>query len=193
MQKHFYAMMSRMKNIFRWGLMRNTRLENLCEHSLEVAQIAHALAIINNKRFSGHADPNFTAVAAMYHDTGEIITGDMPTPIKYYNRQIREAYKQIEITAQNQLTEMLPDDFKADFYLIYNPDPLTKKLVKAADKLSALIKCIEEVRGGNREFEKAKESTLQALKNLDCPEADEFMAQFIPSFELTLDEQRQIH
>lgn len=192
MQNHFYAVMSRMKNIFRWGLMRNTRQENLSEHSLEVAQIAHALALINRKRFGGNADPNFVAVVAMYHDSSEIITGDMPTPIKYYNDEIKSAYKQIEATAQKQLTEMLPDDFKADFKSIYNPDELTHRLVKAADKLSALIKCTEELNMGNREFEVAEETISQSIESMKCPEAEVFLCEFIPSFSLSLDEQREI-
>ena len=140
MPNHFYAIMSRMKNIFRWGLMRNTRQENLSEHSLEVAQIAHALALINRNRLRGNADPNFVSVVALFHDSSEIITGDMPTPIKYYNEDIKSAYKKIEETAEIQLTEMLPEDFRADFHKIYNPDPETRRLVKAADKISALIK-----------------------------------------------------
>lgn len=192
MQNHFYAMMSRMKNIYRWGLMRNTRKENLSEHSLEVAQIAHALAIINRNRFGGEADPNFVATAAMYHDTSEILTGDMPTPIKYYNDEIKAAYKQIEATAQKQLTEMLPEDFKNDFQPIYNPDPLTERLIKAADKLSALIKCMEELNMGNREFETAKNSIYDAIQTMACPEAEVFLCEFIPSFTLSLDEQREI-
>lgn len=192
MQNHFYAMMSRMKNIYRWGLMRNTRKENLSEHSLEVAQIAHALALINRNRFSGTANPEFVATAAMYHDTSEIITGDMPTPIKYYNDEIKAAYKQIEATAQKQLTEMLPDDFKKDFEPIYNPDPLSKRLIKAADKLSALIKCIEEINMGNKEFETAKSSIWRAIENMSCPEAEVFLCEFIPSFTLSLDEQREM-
>ncbi|MGI6279661.1 MAG: 5'-deoxynucleotidase [Acutalibacteraceae bacterium] len=192
MPNHFYAMMSRMKNIFRWGLMRNTRRENLSEHSLEVAQIAHALAIINRKRLGGNANPEFTATAAIYHDTSEIITGDMPTPIKYYNDEIKEAYHQIEAAAQNQLSEMLPEDFKEDFERIYNPDPLTMKLIKAADKLSALIKCIEELNMGNKEFAVAKKSIQKTIHEMDCPEAEIFLSEFMPSFELSLDEQREI-
>ena len=185
-------MMSRMKNIFRWGLMRNVRQENLSEHSLEVAQIAHALAIINRTRFGGDADPNSVAVAAMYHDTSEIITGDMPTPIKYYNQEIKGAYKQIEAAAQKQLTEMLPDDFKSHFESIYDPDQLNKRLIKAADKISALIKCIEEINMGNREFEKAKQTITKALEDMECAEAEVFLCEFLPSFELSLDEQREI-
>lgn len=189
MQYHFYAMMSRMKNIFRWGLMRNTRNENLSEHSLEVAQIAHALAIINNKRLSGNANPEYVAVVAMYHDTSEIITGDMPTPVKYHNAEIKKAYKQIEQGATEILMNKLPDDFKGEFLKIYNPDELTKRLVKAADKISALIKCIEEINMGNREFEVAKRSTEKLINELKCTEADIFMREFIESFSLSLDEQ----
>lgn len=189
MKNNFYAVMSRMKNIYRWGLMRNTKTENLSEHSFEVAQIAHALAIINNKRFGGNIDPNFTAVAAMYHDSSEIITGDMPTPIKYYNDEIKGAYKQIEAAAEKQLREMLPDDFKEDFLKIYSPDDETKCLIKAADKISALIKCTEELNMGNREFLEAEKSTLKAIKAMRLPEADVFMKEFMPGFSLSLDEQ----
>lgn len=191
MQNHFFAMMSRMKNICRWGLMRNTRRENLSEHSLEVAQIAHALAIINRKRLNGNADPAFAATVAMYHDTSEIITGDMPTPIKYYNGEIKAAYKQIEAAAEKQLMDMLPEDFKADFRSIYNPDELTLRLVKAADKISALIKCIEELNMGNREFAVAEKTICKAIKDMKMAEADIFLKEFMPSFSLSLDEQRK--
>ena len=141
-----------MKNIYRWGLMRNTRRENLSEHSLETAQIAHALALIGNKRLGKSYNANFAAVTAMYHDTPEIITGDMPTPVKYYNSEIKDVYKDIEKAAEKRLTDMLPEDFKEDFAALYSPDKDTARLVKAADKLSALIKCIEELNMGNREF-----------------------------------------
>ena len=184
-------MMSRMKNIYRWGLMRNTRRENLSEHSLEVAQIAHALAIIGNKRFGGKTNPCYVATVAMYHDTTEIITGDMPTPIKYYNEEIKGAYKQIEAEASNQLKNMLPEDFKDEFSKIYNPDNETERLVKAADKISALIKCIEEINMGNREFAVAKETIEKAIKNMNCPEANAFIEEFLDSFSLTLDELRK--
>jgi len=190
MKKHFYAMMSRMKNIYRWGLMRNTRRENLSEHSLEVAQIAHALAIISNKRFGGKTDPNYVATVAMYHDTSEIITGDMPTPIKYYNNEIKTAYKQIESAAESQLKCMLPDDFKDEFNKIYNPDPDTHRLVKAADRISALIKCMEELNMGNNEFSVAKNTIEKSLIDMACPEADTFIKEFLDSFSLTLDELR---
>lgn len=189
LSNHFYAMMSRMKNIYRWGLMRNTKSENLSEHSLETAMIAHALAIINNSRFGGNVNPESAAVAAMFHDTTEIITGDMPTPIKYYNSEIKTAYKQIEKAAGETLTEMLPEDFRTYFEKIYEPDADTARLVKAADKISALIKCIEELNMGNREFLKAKASIEKSVADMHCPEADAFIAEFIPSFNLSLDEQ----
>lgn len=191
MQNHFYAMMSRMKNIYRWGLMRNTRRENLSEHSLETAQIAHALALIGNKRLGKSHNANFAAVAAMYHDTPEIITGDMPTPVKYYNSEIKDVYKDIEKAAEKRLTDMLPEDFKEDFAALYSPDKNTARLVKAADKLSALIKCIEELNMGNREFAVAEKTLRAAIVDLKCPEADIFLKEFIPSFGLSLDEQNQ--
>ncbi len=190
LQNHFYAMMSRMKNIYRWGLMRNTRRENLSEHSLEVAQIAHALAIINRKRLGGKAEPYYVATVAMYHDTSEIITGDMPTPIKYYNSEIKSAYKQIEAAAEKELMGMLPDDFKGDFTSIYNPDPITVRLVKAADKISALIKCTEELNMGNSEFAVAEKTIRNAIEEMNMEEANIFLKEFMPSFSLSLDEQR---
>ncbi len=188
MSSHFYAMMSRMKNIYRWGLMRNTRQENLSEHSLEVAFIAHALAVIRNRRFDSDIDANAVAVAAMFHDTSEIITGDMPTPIKYYNANIKNVYKQIEGIAEERLINLLPEDMRDDFAPIYNPDSDTEKLIKAADKISALIKCIEEKNSGNKEFVSAEKSTLDAIKEMNMPEADVFLAEFLDSYSLTLDE-----
>ncbi len=186
---HFYAMLSRMKNIVRWGLMRNTRQENLSEHTLETAYIAHALAVINKCRLSGTADPNKAAACAMFHDTSEIITGDLPTPIKYYNPEIKNVYKQIEATAEQRLLGMLPDDMISEFNSLYSPDPETARLVKAADKLSALIKCTEELAVSNREFSAAHRSTLNAIHALNCPEAEIFIDEFMESFSLTLDEQ----
>ena len=187
---HFYAILSRMKNINRWGLMRNTRNENLSEHSLEVAFIAHCLALIGSKRLGKNVNPESVAVAAMFHDTSEIITGDMPTPIKYFNPEIKAAYKHIEAVAETQLINMLPEDFREDFEKIYNPDPEICVLVKAADKISALIKCIEEIKMGNMEFKDAEESTRKAISDLNMPEAEIFMNEFIDSFYLTLDKQR---
>ncbi len=189
MQSHFYAYISRMKNIFRWGLMRNSRQENLSEHSLEVAMIVHALCLIRNQRLGGNIDENYVAVAAMYHDTSEIITGDMPTPIKYYNPEIKNIYKQIEGVAEDKLIGMLPDDFKNSFKKIYKVDEDTKKLIKAADKISAYIKCIDETKSGNTEFKEALLSTKDAIHRLNMPEAEIFMEEFIPSFSLSLDKQ----
>ena len=187
---HYYAMLSRMKNIYRWGLMRNTRQENLSEHSLEVAFIAHALAVIKNKRLGGNVDANAVATAAMFHDTSEIITGDMPTPIKYYNADIKSVYKDIEGIAEERLLSLLPEDLREDFVPLYSPDDEATKIIKAADKLSALIKCVEEVEGGNREFEAARKSTLAAIKQMNMPEVDIFLKEFMESFYLPIDEMR---
>ncbi len=189
MPNHFYAVISRMKNIDRWGLMRNTRSENLSEHSLETAQIAHALALIGNRRLGKQIDPGAVAVAAMYHDTTEILTGDLPTPVKYYNHEIKDAYKQIEKAAQTRLLDLLPDDLHEDFQAIYEPEEPVTRLVKAADKLSALIKCTEELNMGNREFAVAEQATRKAIRDLHCEEADIFLEEFMPGFSLSLDEQ----
>lgn len=189
---HFFAIMSRMKYINRWSLMNNTRLENISEHSLTVAMLAHALAIINNKRFGGHIDPEHAATIALFHDCTEIITGDLPTPIKYSSKSMRNAYKDIESEAAHQLINTLPDYMKEEYERLLNPqdtDSYTLKLVKAADKLSALIKCIEEERLGNTEFERAGAGLLEALKGMELPELDVFMEDFLPSYYLSLDEQ----
>ena len=187
--KSFFAMASRMKYINRWGLMRNTNQDNISQHSLEVSMIAHALAVINNEVFGGDICPEKTAVVAMYHDMSEIITGDMPTPVKYKNEQIISAYKEIETAANNKLLEKLPDNFR-DIYrgILFSRDENINKLVKAADKLSAYIKCIEEENAGHREFHKALEATEKSLGKMDCPEANYFIEHFIPAYRLTLDE-----
>ncbi len=189
MQKHFYAMMSRMKNIYRWGLMRNTRNENLSEHSLETAIIAHALAVIKNKRLGGNVDANLAATCAIFHDTSEIITGDLPTPIKYYNSDMKKAYKEIEAVAEDRLLNMLPEDMREEFEKIYNPSEEIARIIKAADKISALIKCIEELSVGNKEFAVAERANRQAVYDLKLAEADIFMEEFIDSYSLSLDEQ----
>lgn len=168
--------------------MRNTRPENLSEHTLEVAFIAHALAVIRNRRFGGNIDANAVAVAAMFHDTSEIITGDMPTPIKYYNANIKNVYKEIEHIAEDRLISLLPEDMRDDFAPIYNPDTEAQTLIKAADKISALIKCIEEKNSGNQEFKSAEKSTIDAIKSMNLPEADAFLDEFLDSYSLTLDE-----
>lgn len=189
----FYAMLSRMKYINRWGLMNNTRNENISEHSLQVAMLAHCLVLIHNKRFGGCLNPERAAILAVFHDTTEIITGDMPTPIKYYNSDIKHAYREIEDNAANQLVKMLPDDFREDINDIIkmkgDGDDRLRPFVKAADKLSALIKCIEELRMGNDEFRKAEETILDSIHKMNLPELKVFEEEFLPAFSLTLDEQ----
>ena len=188
MSSHFYSMISRMKYIKRWGLMRNTREESLYEHSLEVAFIAHALALINNRRLGGSINADRAAVVAMFHDTTEILTGDLPTPIKYYSPEISSVYKQIESVAGEQLQELLPEDLKPDFSEIYEcNDEEILAIVKAADKISALIKRIDEISLGNREFSAAEKATRKAIKNLKLREADIFLEEFLPSFSLPID------
>lgn len=190
MQNNFYAMLSRMKYIDRWALMRNTRKENLCEHSFEVAYVAHALAVIANKRLGKNIDEGKVVLVSLYHDTTEIITGDMPTPVKYYNPVIRTAYKEVEAAAAKMLVSNLPEDMSRIYYDLMNEsDSEITKLVKAADKISALIKCTEELKMGNREFSKALLSTERAIRDMNCKEADIFLNEFMPAYSLTLDEQ----
>ncbi len=185
----FFAMISRMKYIDRWGLMNNTKTENISEHSLETAILAHALVSIANVRLGESLDADRVAVIAMFHDASEILTGDMPTPVKYYNPDIKNAYKAVERVAEDKLVSMLPADL-GELYrpLISNADEQLGRYVKAADKLSALIKCIEEVRMGNNEFLKAKEATEQSLVDMKLPALDIFMQEFLPAYYLTLDE-----
>lgn len=190
MQSHFYAMLSRMKNIYRWGLMRNTKTENLSEHSFETAYIAHALGVIAKVRLSKNVDPEKIAVAALFHDASEIITGDMPTPVKYDNPEIKAAYKKMEAAAEEKLYSLLPDDLRGEMMNAFaSKDSEIQCYVKAADKISALIKCTEELKMGNREFSVAKESLLKAVKDLKMEEADIFLKEFMGSFELSIDEQ----
>ncbi|EPR13284.1 5'-deoxynucleotidase [Ruminiclostridium papyrosolvens] len=188
---HFFAFLSRMKYINRWGLMRNTYTENIQEHSLQVAIIAHGLAVIKNTYFNGEVNPERVAILAMFHDCNEIITGDMPTPIKYYNPQISKIYKDIEDISKEKIISMLPEEMADEYYSLFfkNPDDMNCwKLVKAADRISAYIKCIEEVKAGNNEFKKARETILQTITEIDLPEVRYFMERFIPSFNLSLDE-----
>lgn len=185
-------MLSRMKYITRWSLMRNSSSENLSEHSLEVAVLAHALAVLRNRRFGGCVNEERAALLALFHDVPEILTGDMPTPVKYYSDEIRQAYKKVEQSACERLLGMLPDDLRTDYEKLIcenENDKELHQLVKAADKLSALIKCIEERKAGNREFEKAELATLQSLRQMNLPEAELFLDEFLPQYSLTLDEQ----
>lgn len=186
---HFAAFLFRMKYINRWSLMRNTETENIAEHSLEVAIIAHLLATIKNKYYNGNLDPNNIAVLAMFHDAAEIITGDMPTPVKYFNPELNEAYKNVETIANQKLLSMLPYDFKEVYKkILFHEENEEWALVKAADKLAAYIKCIEEEKAGNKEFVKAKESILNSITEINRPEVKYFMDVFMCSFSLTLDE-----
>jgi 5'-deoxynucleotidase len=188
---HFFAYLARMKFIQRWGLMRNTRPENIQEHSLQVAMIAHALALIKNKLFNGQVDPARVAVLALYHDVSEVITGDLATPIKYFNPKIKTAYNEIEEVAGQKLFNMLPEQFKADYYSLFfsaDEDHENWTLVKAADKISAYLKCVEELKAGNQEFSKAKRAIKTEIVRLNLPEVEYFMEKYVPSFSLTLDE-----
>ena len=189
MQYRFYALISRMRYIARWGLMRNTFQENIQEHSHMVAVLAHALAMIDRDILGGTADPEACAAAALFHDASEIITGDLPTPIKYYNPAIRTAYKQVEAVAGEKLLALLPEALRESYRpLVLESDPFVTPIVKAADKLSAHIKCIEELKAGNSEFESAAKQTEQALRELHMPCLDWFMDHCLDSFRLNLDE-----
>ena len=192
MSHSFFAYIARMRYIGRWGLMRNTDPENVQEHSHMVAVLAHALAVIRRDVFGRPADPGLAAAAALYHDAPEILTGDLPTPIKYYNPEIRDAYREVEQFSAGRLLDMLPEELRPAFdpLLREDYDPETRALVKAADKLSAHIKCVEELKAGNSEFRQAAEQTLEALKGYGLPELDYFMERFLPAFGLTLDELR---
>ena len=190
MQKsHFFAYISRMRFIQRWALMRNTAPENVQEHSHQVAVLAHALAVIRNEKFAGCTDPGAVAAAALFHDASEILTGDMPTPIKYDNPVIRGAYKDVEAVAEQKLLDMLPEGIRRWYVpLLTEVDPETERLVMAADKLSAHIKCLEELKAGNAEFREAAAQTRRALEAMALPEVDYFLEVFLDSFSLTLDE-----
>ena len=189
MSKSFFAMFSRMKYIDRWSLMRNTDSESLSQHSLDVAAIAHAHSVIGNKRLGKNYDTGKIALIGMYHDMPEIITGDMPTPVKYHNKEIREAFGSIEKAAQRSLLNSLPEDLRDEYCDFLIPDETTPeyRLVKAADKISALLKCMLEERSGNTEFMKARQATEKSLHDMNCEEAEIFLKEFIDSFSLVLD------
>lgn len=193
MDYSFFATVARMKYIERWALMRNTRPENLSEHCLEVSMIAHVLCVMGNVRYGRHYDADKAALIGLYHDASEIITGDMPTPVKYYNPKIKEAFKSIEDDANHKLLSLLPEDIRDTYRDIFFMLPEYEgewQLVKAADKLSALIKCIEEEKTGNREFVKAKESTMMVIDRLagEHEEVADFVRELLPAYEKTLDE-----
>ena len=191
MKENFFAYISRMRYINRWSLMRNTLPENIQEHSHIVAVLAHALGLIRREVFQTACDPNEAAAAALFHDSSEILTGDLPTPIKYHNKEIKDAYKEVEALACKKLLDTLPEALRpayAQLLTIGSAHESVRDLVKAADKLSAYIKCIEERKAGNNEFLSAEAQTLNALHSFQMPEVDYFLEHFIPAFELTLDE-----
>lgn len=191
MTSHFFAYLARLKFIQRWGLMRNTRAENTQEHSLQVAMIAHALAMIHNRRFGGAIDPERTALLAVYHDAEEVITGDVPTPIKYFSPTIKEALGGIEAVARRRLLAMLPPDLQDGYASLFFPveaDAASWKLVKHADRLAAYLKCLEEAKAGNQEFVRAEQVIFSELESVDDPAVRYFLTTFVPSFRLTLDE-----
>ena len=196
-ESHFLAILSRMKYIERWSLMRSSRPENLSEHSLEVALIAHMLCVIGNARFGRSLDAERAALVALYHDASEIVTGDLPTPVKYHDGKIRDAYKAVERSAEERLLDTLPADLRPAFEDVLWPaagasedEACLRRLVKAADKISALIKCVEEARSGNHEFESAEKSCRAAVDEMaaELPEVASFLAEFLPSYGSTLDE-----
>ena len=192
MASGFFAILSRLKYINRWALMRNTQTENLSEHTLDTAFIAHALVVIDNKRFGGNLNPEHAAVLAMYHDVTEIMTGDMPTPVKYFNADLKKAYKVAEKSAGEKLISYLPDDMQGEIGCYINPcenDADYAPFIKAADRLSAIAKCIEERNTGNREFLSAEKAQIAALKAMNIPAANVFLEEFMPAYTLTLDEQ----
>ena len=187
---HFFALMSRMKYINRWSLMRNSYPENIEGHSLQVAMIAHALAVIKNEFFKGNVNAEKIAMYALYHDANEILTGDMPTPIKYYSEDIKEAYKNIEDVSKNHILSLLPEKltkyYKDIFF--YEDNGEIYKIIKSADKISAYIKCIEEEKAGNKEFSEAAKAIKKAIEEIKLPEVEYFMDTFIQGFRLTLDD-----
>jgi 5'-deoxynucleotidase len=188
---HFFAYLSRMKFIRRWGLMHSTYPENIQEHSMRVAMVAHALAVIRNRLFAGNVNGERTALLALYHDTAEVLTGDLPAPVKYFNPEIKNAYSAIESAAASRLLNMVPEGLKADYrglFFAEASDQEARALVKAADKLCAYLKCLEEIGAGNQEFAKAEKALRAGVEELDLPEVRYFLDTFVPSFRLTLDE-----
>ena len=188
---HLFAYLARMKFIKRWGLMHTTYPESIQEHSHRVAVIAHALATIRNRMFGGRVDPARAAVLALYHDAGEVLTGDMPAPVKYFNPEIRGAYHAIEAAANQRLLEMVPEPLRADYqplFIAATEDHACWELVKAADKLCAYLKCVEEVAAGNREFSRAEQALRVTVEALPLPEVRYFLETFASSLRLTLDE-----
>ena len=190
MEHHFFAYISRMKFIQRWGLMRNTLPENDMEHALQTAMIAHAIAVMGNVRYNRGYNPEYIMALAMYHDASEVITGDLPTPIKHHNPAIKTEYNKLEDIAAQKLIGMLPPDLRAYYTPLIAHDESTAewRVVKAADRICAYIKCLEERKTGNGEFESARKSVKKSLDQIDLPEVQDFISQCVPGFSMTLDE-----
>ena len=190
MEHHFFAYVSRMKFIQRWGLMRNTLPENDMEHAFQTAMVAHAIAVMGNVRYQRNYNAEYVMALAVYHDSSEVITGDLPTPVKYKTPSIQDAYSELEAHAKDQLLDMLPEDLRPSFAMYVKPDEtaLEWRLVKAADRISAYLKCIEEEKMGNRDFAQAKATIRQSISQIDLPEVQAFMAEFVPSFSLSPDD-----
>ncbi len=189
-QYSFFAFLSRMRHIYRWSLMRNVTSENIQEHSLQVAMIAHGLALIKNKLFQGSINAEKVALLAIFHDSNETITGDLPTPIKYFNLDIQNSYKELESLSKDKLLTLLPENFREDYRSIFFFDEQSEegRLIKAADRICAYVKCIEELKAGNGEFQKAQQAILRKIDAIDLPEVRYFMEHFVENFSLTLDE-----
>lgn len=189
---HFFAYMARLKLIRRWSLMRSVQPENDAEHSLQAAMVAHALAVMARERYGRQVDPEHVVTLAVYHDAPEVMTGDLPTPIKYHSKQIRHAFGEVEQLAADRLLTMLPEDLRPSFApYLHETNDEAHRLVKAADKLCAYIKCLEEQRSGNHEFDAAAVNVLQALHDMEMPEVEDFLREFVPGFTMTLDELNQ--
>ncbi len=190
MAHHFFAYMNRMKYIRRWGLMRNTQVENDMEHAFQTAMIAHAIALLGNARYRREYDAEHIMALAMYHDASEVITGDLPTPIKHNNPVIKGEYHKLEAIANKRLLTMLPDDIRPQYEGLIEADESTQswRIVKAADKISAYLHCLEEFKAGNREFVEAERSTLSSIRSITLPEVQDFMNEFVPGFGMSLDE-----
>ncbi len=189
MSHAFFACLSRLRLISRWSLMRNTQPENDAEHSLQVAMIAHGIAVMGRDRYGRDTDPEHVLSLAVYHDATEVMTGDLPTPVKYHSEELRDAYKRLESISAQRLLKLLPEEMRDAFSPYLRPEAgYDRDVVRAADRISAYIKCLEELRAGNREFEYAAENIRESIDKIDLPEVRDFLAEFLPAFDMTLDE-----
>ncbi len=189
MSHAFFACLSRLRLISRWSLMRNTQPENDAEHSLQVVMIAHGIAVMGRDRYGRDTDPEHVLSLAVYHDATEVMTGDLPTPVKYHSEELRDAYKRLESISAQRLLKLLPEEMRPAFSPYLRPEPgYDREVVRAADRISAYIKCLEELRAGNREFEYAAENIRESIDKIELPEVRDFLSEFLPAFDMTLDE-----